>query len=111
MSDIKALEQQIAAAKAVQEQRDRMVRLANNPDFRALVIEGFCRDECARYCHVSTDPGVSKEDRADALGAAQAAGHLKRWVNAIIMMGNRAAEDLPQLDEALAEARAESSEG
>lgn len=111
MSDIKALEQQIAAAKAVQEQRDRMVRLTNNPDFRALIVEGFCKDECARYCHVSTDPGVSKEDRADALAAAQAAGHLKRWINAIIMMGNHAAGDLPDMNEALAEMRAAEAEG
>ncbi|MER9436696.1 hypothetical protein NKJ04_17535 [Mesorhizobium sp. M0618] len=111
MSDIKALEQQIVAAKAVQEQRDRMVRLANNSDFRALIIEGFCKDECARYTHVSTEPGLSKDDRADALAAAQSAGHLKRWINAIIMMGNRAAEDISQMDEALAELRAEASEG
>ncbi|AZO48049.1 hypothetical protein [Mesorhizobium sp. M4B.F.Ca.ET.058.02.1.1] len=111
MSDIQALEQQIAVAKAVQEQRDRMVRLTDNADFRALITEGFLKEECARYCHLSTDPSLSKDDRADALAAAQAAGHFKRWVNAIILMGNRAEQDVVEMNEALAELRAEDHEG
>lgn len=111
MSDIKALEQNISAAKAVQEQRDRMVRLANNSDFRALIVEGFCKDECARYTHMSTEPGISKDDRGDALAAAQAGGHLKRWINAIITMGNHAESNLVDMNEMLAELRAEETEG
>jgi hypothetical protein len=110
MSDIQALEEQKLLAKAVLVQRDRLVRLTNNADFRALITEGFLKEECARYTHLSTDPSLSKDDRADALASAQSAGHFKRWVNAVIAMGNRAEQDIKDMDEALAELRSESTE-
>lgn len=110
MSDIIALEQQIAVAKGLVEQRDRMVRLTDNTDFRALVTQGYLKDECARFTHLSTEPSMSKDDRADALASAQACGHFKRWVNALILMGNRAEQDIVDMQNALAELRSEPEE-
>ncbi|RWB40465.1 MAG: hypothetical protein EOQ44_25340 [Mesorhizobium sp.] len=107
MSDIQALEHQLDVAKAVLAQRDRMDRLVNNADFHALITEGYLKEECARYCHLSTDPSLSVQDRADALAAAQSAGHFKRWVNAVILMGNRAEQDIVDINESLAELRAD----
>ena len=110
MSDIEALQHQIEEARAVVEQRDLMSKLANNHEFRKLIIEGFCRDECARFLHVSTDPNIAEDDRRDALGSAQAAGYLKRWMNALIMMGNHAASGIVEMQEMIAELRAEGQE-
>lgn len=107
MSDIQALEQQIAHMREIVAQRDLMVRLSENHDFRKLIIDGFCRDECARFTHLSSDPNLSEQDRADALGSAQAAGHLKRWMNALISMGNRAEQDIIEYENELEELRAE----
>lgn len=107
MSDIQALEHQIENAKAVVAQRDLMIKLSANREFRKLIIEGFCRDEAARFVHLSTEPGLNEQDRADSLATAQAAGHLKRWMNAIIMMGNRAEGDIIQCNETLEELRQE----
>lgn len=106
-SDIQDLENQIENAKAVMAQRDLMVRLSDNHDFRALIIDGFCKEECARFAHLSTDPNLNAQDRADSLGTAQAAGYLKRWINAIIIMGNRAEKDISEMNEHLAELRSE----
>lgn len=107
MSDIQALEHQIENVKAVVAQRDLMVKLSANREFRKLIIEGFCRDEAARFVHLSTEPGLSEQDRADSLASAQAAGHLKRWINALITMGNRAEQDLFEMNETLEEMRHE----
>ena len=106
MSDIQALERDIENAKAVVAQRDMALKLSENREFRKLIIEGFLRDEAARYVHISTDPSLSAQDRADALASAQAAGHLKRWLNAIIRMGDAAASGLVEAEQALDEMRA-----
>lgn len=101
------LERQIENAQAVIVQRDMVDRLANNRDFQKLIIEGFMRDECARLTHMSTDPNLSAQDRLDALGSAQAPGYLKRWLNALVQMGNNAERDLPEARATLEELRAD----
>lgn len=107
MSKIEQLEKQIQGAKDAVALRDRVTRLLENPDFRDIILKGFCTDECARSTHISTDMSMSAEARADALGSAQAAGYLKRWLHFQLMMGNRAAEGLPEAEHVLTEARAD----
>lgn len=109
MSEIVKLEKQIEAAKEIKAQRDLMLKLVGNREFKKLIIEGFCRDEAARFAHLSTDPNMTAEARADSLGSAQAAGYLKRWINAIIIQGNMAERELPEAESILAEMRAEES--
>lgn len=107
MSDvtIPQLEAQIENAKQVVAQRDQVSRLSQNPDFQKLVIEGFLKEECARFTHMSTDRNLSKDDREDALGYAQAAGYFKRWLNMLIVQGNRAAQDIVEASETIDEMR------
>jgi hypothetical protein len=107
MSDILTLTHQIEQAQVVKAQKDRMERLLANADFRALILDGFCRDECARHAQLSVDAGLTPEDRADALGLAQAAGYLKRWIQASVTMGNHAENAIPDMEETLSELRAE----
>lgn len=104
--DIQNLEMQIKHAKEAKEQKDRLVKLRGNPDFRSLITEGFCRDETARYCHESTDSSLSAEDRADCLGYAQAGGYLKRWIHVLIQMGELAESQIPEMESTLEELRA-----
>lgn len=104
---IKQSEAELAKLKAVAEQRDQMVRLINNADFRKLITEGFCRDEAARYVKLSIDPSVGDPaDRADALGMAQAAGYFQRWINAFLQMSENAANTIPDVEAMLEELRA-----
>ncbi len=100
MSDIQDLERNIQQAKEVMAQRDMMNKLSDNHEFRKLIIEGYCVHETARFVHLSTDPNLSDRDRADALGCAQAAGYLKRFINAIIGMGNHAEGDIFNMEQA-----------
>lgn len=90
MNQIQELEEFIKGQKTLAEMADAAVRLNDNPDFRKLIVNGFCLTEAARYAQESGDPMLSKDNRQDALNMAQASGHLKRFLSVTIVMGNTA---------------------
>lgn len=106
MNNIEALEEQLKNEKLRVERRDAIIRLSKNVDFRKIIIEDFCRNECARYVHESADPSLTAEQRQDALNIAQAAGHLKRFLNISITMGDVSDRTIVDLNHAIEEARA-----
>lgn len=65
-------------------------RLKDNKDFKDFILDYFCTKECARYAQVSGDVNLPKESREDAMAVAQAAGHVKRFLNNAIQMGEQA---------------------
>ena len=107
MSEVYGLAKQIEDAKQLIEFRTRLQRLSANPDFRAIVLDEFCVQECARYAQSSADPALSERQRQDALGLAQSAGHLKRWMSVQVQMANAAEDQIPNLEAELEVARAE----
>lgn len=107
---VQGLEQQLEDAKELIERRDIVLRLSGNPDFRKIILEDFCTKQCARFTHESTDPNLPDNVRADALGSAQAAGYLKRFLSAQFMLGQNAQNSLVDLEDQLADARAEELE-
>ncbi len=107
MTNVVALENQLAGAKELIERRDIALRLHRNPDFRKLILEDFSTKECARYAQASADPALAENERADALAMAQAPGHLRRFLSVTMQMGNQAESQIEDLEEALVEARAE----
>lgn len=107
MSDLEPLLKQRADAEELIARRAMATRLANNPDFKKLILQEFCVEECARYAQTSGDPALSAAQRADALAISQSAGHLRRWLQIIGQMGLSAQNQLESLDDAITEARAE----
>lgn len=103
---ITGLEKQLASTKDLVARRDAALRLHENRDFKLLMVDGFMRDEAARYVQASGDPALSAADRADALAMAQASGHIMRFLSVTVVMGNQAARDVSSLQEALDEERA-----
>lgn len=85
-------------------------RLTNNKDFRKIILDGFMVEDCARYAQESCDPLLAPEQRADALALAQAAGHLKRYLQINRAMSRRALMDIEGIDQAIEEMRAEGAE-
>jgi hypothetical protein len=104
---VQGLEQQLKDAKELVERRDLVLELSNNRAFRKVIMDGFCRDDCARFTHESTDPNLTPLQRADALQSAQAAGALKRFLSQQFQLGQTASADVNEIEENLAEARAE----
>lgn len=105
-SDIKALEAKIPEMEQIVQQRDKALRLSANQDFRDLFINGLFKDETARLTHLSTDPNLSQQDRDDALRMAQSSGYTKRFLSAMIQMGQHAEDELPGMRQTLDELRA-----
>lgn len=64
--------------RAFQERIDALVKL---PEFKAVIIDGFCRDHTAACTHQAFDPAASQEVRADAMQMASAGGHFLRWLH------------------------------
>ena len=107
MKTVAKLEEQLKDNKTLMQRRDVIVRLGKNPDFRTVILDAFFVEECARYARESGDPALTAEQRADAIAMAQAAGHLKRFLNVQIAMGNAAEQSVVALEEAIEEARIE----
>jgi hypothetical protein len=107
MSEVAALEHQLDNAKELMRLRDVAMKLSNNREFKELILDRFCVKECARYAQLSADPGLSENDRANSLALAQAAGHLRPFLSVTVQMGNSAAGQIQDLEEAIIEARQE----
>jgi replication-associated recombination protein RarA len=105
MSTVAELEQQKVDFNAAIEKRKVLQRLMNNRDFKKLILEDFCVQECARYAQASADPNLSANERADALALAQSAGHIRRYLNVLDIMGNAAENQMQRLDDAIEDAR------
>ena len=110
MSQIQELEaQKVELAKQV-ELRDAILKLSGNHEFRKVVHEGFLRDDCARNARIAGDPSLDEKQQKDAMQMSLAAGHFQRYLSANVQMGNQAENTIFQIDEALAELRAEGDE-
>lgn len=88
----------------------RLERLQQNPDFKAVVLKHWMVDECSRYAQVSEDPALTPEQRADSARMAAAAGHFKRWMAVTAMIAGNAKSSLDELDAAIADMRAADAE-
>ncbi len=89
-SDIKSLQDSIADWQKDRELADAIQRLSENSDFKKVVREEFFVNECARLIHLSADPNLKTDMRADTVAMAQSAGHFKRFLSAKISMANQA---------------------
>ena len=110
MSEVQQLEQFIEDQKTLVTAGLQAERLAENKDFKKLILDGFCLHEAARYAQESGDPMLTAEQRQDALNMAQASGHLKRFLQITCKMGQTAAKNVRDAGVALDEARAEAAE-
>lgn len=106
MTELEQLEFQKKTNQEFIERKELIEKLQENPEFKKIILEEFCEKECAAYAKASADPNLSKEDRADALAMAQAAGHLQRFLHVAIRMGIAAENQMKDLDNTIDEVRA-----
>lgn len=105
--EIAGLEHRLEAAKGAVAHAEEVRKLMTNPLFRKVILRQFCVEDCARYVQESGDPLLADHNRADALNMAQAAGHLRRWLDLAIRMGEREADTVLQVEAELEVVRAE----
>lgn len=108
---VQGLENQLREAEEIIKLRDRAKRLVNNRDFKEIIENQFCLIECARLAQASADPNLSTQDRELSLSMAQAAGHLRRFLQAIFRKADQAEKDLEELRANIEAARHEEEMG
>lgn len=97
MTEVNELEEHKNINQKLMHRRDLVKRLETNPDFVELIYDIFCTEECARYVQVSTDPHLGEEDRQNAMEMARAAGHLKRFLEITVRLGDTAENQMDEL--------------
>ncbi len=100
------LEAMRASQVALLQRRHTIERLLNNPDFKTVIMDGFCRDDAARYVQESGDPMLDERQRSDALAMAMASGHLKRFLAITLQLGTPCESNIAEIDQALIEIQA-----
>lgn len=104
---VAGLEHQIEGTKRLIAHGEEVAQLVQNPLFRKVILEQFCTRDCARYVQESGDPLLPEANRADALALAQAAGHLRRWLDINIRLSGTEKERLLELQSELDIVRSE----
>lgn len=106
--------QQLLAQKTELEQQVQLADLARKletvPAFKKLILEHYFINETVRNVSISADPGLSESQRADALAMAQASGHLRRFLQAQIAMGDQCKKVISEIDDALEDLRREGAD-
>ncbi|KAB2751792.1 hypothetical protein [Brucella anthropi] len=105
-SDIAELEQGMKDLQELVERKNLAESLSTNRAFKKLILEEYFVQEAARLVQMSGDIRLSELDRSHALAMAQATGHLKRYLSAIVQMGTSAENSLVEANETLDELRA-----
>lgn len=103
MATREELEQQVKDNAKLIKLAENVRRLNENRDFKALIHDEYLEKEAARLVQLSGDPRLNAEQRADALAMAVATGHLKRFLNVTIQIGEAAAKDNVDCREAIDE--------
>ena len=102
---IQEMEDHIVKLDEVIKFGDAIQRLTANADYRRVIEQGFMTEDCARFVQLSVNTNFSEEQRLDALGSAQAAGHLKQYISAHTKMANTADAEKRQAQQAIEEMR------
>lgn len=105
---LQAIEQNIRQAKGMVEFGAALERLQANRDFRAVIQEGYLRDEAVRLVHLLADPQMQDGERQKALDTQlRSIAHLNQFFNAtrqLAAMAQRSiASDEDMREELLAE--------
>jgi len=108
-NDIAELELNIETAKELMQQRDALLRLNDNHDFKKIIAKGYFEDEAIRLAHCTADPN-QKNHRDEIMISLQAISVLKQHLHYIIVMGNNAEQAMLEAEETLDEIRAEGGE-
>lgn len=109
-NELEGLQYQLKKAEEELAFHKKVEALTNQPLFRDVILNGYCRDEAARFITASVNPGLSMADREEAVRSAQACGELKLWLQASHSLSRDLESRIVEIKEELDNLRAEASE-
>lgn len=105
--EILKLEQEVKSLEARTKLSEKIYRLYANQDFKDVILDGWMVQEAAAYAKEAGNPAMPKDAREDAISQALAAGHLERFLEAKMQMGNdRVREAISELEDRISYMRA-----
>lgn len=110
MSNVEQIELTIEHAREMVKRRDMAMKLTSNREFKALVLEGYMKDESVRMTHLLADPNMQQHRNA-IVESLSAIGQFKQYMSQIVTMGDMAERELADAEEALEEERKAELEG
>lgn len=110
-NDLHEVELQIEDARKMVKRGEALDRLFYNKDFQEVILEQYFREEPIRLVHLKSDPEMGREDRqAYVLGAIDAIGHFRTFLDRLGQEGDRAKTALAEAEETRDEIMAEDDE-
>lgn len=111
-AQIENLEIEIAGQKTAIQRAEMLKRLEKNPDFKALITEGFLEKHAVRQVLLKAHPGLQGEPQQKMIDLQMAAiGGLKQFFVSIFTEGNNARQEMEQSEETLQEILREQAAG
>lgn len=90
---------------------DKLQKLLDSPDFREVIVDGFCESEVARYMFASTNDAFKPEMREDFINRARSGSFLRRWMDEQIADGMQKAHAIETLDASIEQLLREQAHG
>lgn len=88
---------------------DRLERLKQNDDFKAIITEGYLKKEAQNLALLSADPRFSKEEQAECIEAIKGLSHFNTYLVSIRQKAKDAQRQIDVGREMLSEMDAEES--
>lgn len=102
-NDIMQIELSMAEATKMVERANDVRALIENPLFKKVVDDGYFMAEASRLAHLTSDPNISEEIRGYVVRDLTGPGAFKRYLQAMLQMGNIARNEIAQAQQALDE--------
>lgn len=108
---IEALTNQLNAAKDAERKLAQLTRLCKNKDFKELILEEYCVQECARLVGMSIHPSQSPVEQEKFMTMAKATAGIKLFIHAQEQMLNSQIRSIENIEQELESARQEDQDG
>lgn len=106
--EIEQIEVSISELQKMVEMGKRAERLALNPDFKALIMDGYFGEEASRLALLMSDPRVIDQGQQEFVrNDLMAIGGLKRYLSNKVTFGQNAADEIESHQYTLGELREE----
>ena len=90
--------------------RDALTRLSKNQDFKAIILDGYMKDEALRLTQISAEV-VNLQYRDEIFDAIKGISHFRQFCDKIFREGDESAQALLEHEELMTQLEEEDDEG
>lgn len=107
MTEIEEIELSIEDAKKIVTKGEMAEKLYTNPEFEALILEGFMKEEVLRMTSLMSDPNIPETFRECVKRDLHGPATLRRYLQTLVQMGRAAQNEIEGHEETIDDIREE----